>query len=282
MSDLTIELKGPVALLTMNRPQVNNAVGGTLLRELYEAAMALEADDSVRAVVTAAGPGAWSPGLDLQHLDGKLGPGADADAIIYDGVLQGDHEFLSVSRQGRRFQPLGPGQWVLGFRLLQKPLIAAICGAVAGGGLGLAALHDFRVAGPLAKFRGGFIGLGLGPDMGASWFLPRIIGWRAAADILLRDRTVSAEQAYAIGLVDELVTDAEVLPTALELAGRLAELPPLAVRATIRALRASAENSLAAQLRLEWDNQRITFATEDARVALQAFRAKERCLYSGQ
>ena len=282
MSDLSIDLKGPVAVLTINRPEVNNAVGGTLLRELAEAVVALEADDSVRAVVTAAGPGAWSPGLDLEHLEGKLGPGADADAIIYDGVLHGDHELLSVSRQGRRFQTLGPGRWILDLRTIQKPLIAAISGAVAGGGLGLALLHDFRIAGTSAKFQAGFIRLGVGPDMGASWFLPRIVGWRAAADILLRGRTVSAAQAYDMGLVDELVSDSEVLPTAVELATTLAEFPPLAVRATVRALRASAENSLAAHLALEWDNQRITFATEDARAALRAFRSKERCLYTGQ
>lgn len=287
MPELLVEIADGIAKLTIDRPNANNSLGGSLLKELLVVAAELEANDAVRVVVTTAnvtsGATAWSPGVDFAQLDGKLGPGADADSMYYDGVMQGDHESLGVSRQGRRFDPLGPGRWILKMLdTLQKPTIAAVNGAVAGGGLGFLGIHSYRISGESAKFKAAFGGLGLGPDMGASWFLTRYCGPTAAAEILLLDRVFGAQRALEIGLVHQVVPDHEVTDTAMEVAQGLAALPPLGLRATIRSLRGAMENTLTQQLELEWDNQRITFASEDAAAAFNGFMTKTRPTFVGR
>lgn len=286
-TDLHVDVKDHIALLTIDRPHANNSLGGGLLRELLEVSSELERDDDVRVIVTTAnvsgGATAWSPGVDFAQLDGKLGPGADGDRMFYDGVMQSDHASLNVSAQGRRFDPLGPGRWIL--RMIdnfQKPSIAAINGAVAGGGIGWAGLHTYRVAGESVKFKAAFGGLGLGTDMGVSYFLPKLMGQAAATDFLLRDKALSAADACAHGLVNQVVPDAEVLDRSLDIARELAELPPLGLRATVRALRGAEINTLTEQLALEWDNQRITFATEDAAAAFNGFKIKQRPTFKGR
>lgn len=285
--ELHLSVHGHVALLTVDRPNANNSLGGSLLKELLDVSAELERNDDVRVIVTTAnvsgGATAWSPGVDFAQLDGKLGIGADGDQMFYDGVMQGDHASLNVSCQGRRFDPLGPGRWIL--RMLenfQKPSIAAINGAVAGGGIGWAGLHTYRVAGESVKFKAAFGSLGLGTDMGASYFVTKLMGRTAATDFLLRDKALSASDALERGLVNEVVPDAEVVEHALEIARELAELPPLGLRATVRSLRGAEINSLVEQLALEWDNQRITFATEDAAMAFKAFRTGSRATYVGR
>ena len=285
--ELHLDIKDGVALLTVDRPEANNSLGGTILRELLDVSGELESNEAVRVIVTTANVSgaarAWSPGVDFSQLDGKLGVGADADQMYYDGVMQGDHASLGVSRQGRRFDPLGPGRWVL--RMLenfQKPTIAAINGAVAGGGLGWAAMHTYRIAGESVKFKAAFGTLGLGPDMGASYFVPKLTGHAAATEIFLRDKVFLAPQALEYGLVNQVVPDAEVLDRAMEVAFDLAKLPPLGLRATVRALRGAETNSLRQQLELEWDNQRITFATEDAQAAFNGFVSKSTPVFVGR
>lgn len=285
--ELHVTVKDHVALLTIDRPQANNSLGGSLLRELLEVSAELERDDDVRVIVTTAnvsdGATAWSPGVDFAQLDGKLGPGADGDQMFYDGVMQADHASLNVSRQGRRFDPLGPGRWIL--RMLdnfQKPSIAAINGAVAGGGIGWAGLHTYRVAGESVKFKAAFGSLGLGTDMGVSYFVTKLMGQAAATDFLLRDKALSASAALEHGLVNQVVADAAVLDRSLEIAYELAELPPLGLRAIVRSLRGAEINSLTEQLVLEWDNQRITFASEDSAAAFNAFKTRTRTTYVGR
>lgn len=287
MSELHVDITDGIAVLTIDRPHANNSLGGSLLKEFLAVTRSLEDDDDVRVIVTTAnvtgGATSWSPGVDFAQLDGKLGPGADGDEMFYDGVMQGDHGLLGVSRQGRRFDPVGHGHWVLQLiNNLKKPSIAAINGPVAGGGIGFASLHIYRIGGESTKYKAAFAGLGLGPDLGASWFLPRIVGLPAATELLLADRAITAQRAHEIGFLNEVVPDDDVLPAALRFAGRLAELPPLGQRATVRALRASLENTLEEQLALEWDSQRVAFATEDAAAALNAFKTRTKATYFGR
>ncbi len=285
--ELHVSVDGHVALLTVDRPTANNSLGGSLLKELLQVSAELERDDSVRVIVTTAnvsdGATAWSPGVDFAQLDGTLGPGAVADAMFYEGVMQGDHASLNVSVQGRRFDPLGPGRWVL--RMLdnfQKPTIAAINGAVAGGGVGWAGLHTYRIAGESAKFKAAFGTLGLGPDMGASYFITKLMGQAAATEFLLRDKAMTAADALRTGFVNQVVPDDEVIERSLAVAQELAQLPPLGLRATVRSLRGAETNSLYDQLALEWDNQRITFASEDSVAAFEAFKTRTKATYIGR
>lgn len=285
--ELHVSVEDHVALLTVDRPTANNSLGGSLLKELLQVSAELERDDDVRVIVTTAnvsdGATAWSPGVDFAQLDGKLGPGADADSMFYNGVMQGDHASLNVSVQGRRFDPLGPGRWILRMRdNFQKPTIAAINGAVAGGGVGWAGLHTYRIAGESAKFKAAFGTLGFGPDMGASYFITKLMGQAAATEFLLRDQAMTAADALRTGFVNQVVPDDQVIEHSLAVAKDLAHLPPLGLRATVRSLRGAETNNLYDQLALEWDNQRITFASEDSVAAFEAFKTRTKATYLGR
>jgi 2-(1,2-epoxy-1,2-dihydrophenyl)acetyl-CoA isomerase len=279
MSDVDITRDGPIATLVMNRASDHNTVRGTLLKDLLEAAAELEADDTVRVVITAADGPIWCASANFDDLERHLG--GSVDDMLYDDNFAGAKGLPVLSAQARRFDRLGMGHWVLRFRRLQKPLVAALTGSVAGGGLALALLHDFRIASSEARFRPAFLSVGVGPEMGLSFFLPRLIGLPAATDLLLRDRKIDAAEAGTLGLVNEVVAPADVVARARALAEELAAKPPLAVRAHIRALRGSLERSLVDHLELEWDNQRITIASDDARRALKATRDGETGTYSG-
>jgi enoyl-CoA hydratase/carnithine racemase len=285
--ELHVDVNEGVALLTIDRPNANNSLGGSLLRELLAVTTELEADDRVRVMVTTANVSSraklWSPGLDLSLLDGTLGPGTDADSLFFEGVMQGDYASLGISAQGRRIDPLGPGQWVLlMLRNFRKPAIAAINGAVAGGGIGWAGMHTYRIAGESVKFKAAFATLGLCPDLGASYFVTKLAGPNAAAEIFLRDRPFSARQAHDWGLVNQVVPDNQVVARSLEVAARMAALPPLGLRTAIRVLRGADVNSLEDQLALEWDCQRFALATEDAAAAYAALRTRTTGTYRGR
>jgi enoyl-CoA hydratase/carnithine racemase len=270
MSDVDIDIDGGVATLTMTPGTEHNTVGGTLLNDLLEAAGELERDDNVRAVVTAATGPIWCASAHFDDLERFLG--SSADEMLHNPGFAGAKGVPPASEQGRRFDRLGMGHWVLGWLRLGKPTIAALTGSVAGGGLALALLHDFRIAADDARFQTAFLSVGVGPEMALSWFLPRVVGLPAATDMLLRDRRLVAPEALAHNLVHEVVPAGEVLDRARALADELAAKAPLGVRAHVRALRASLGSSLTDQLELEWDNQRITLASDDARAAVQALR----------
>ncbi len=281
MADIETEIVDGCGIITINRPEANNAAGGDFFPGILAAVREFEADPAVRAVITASVGGAWCAGADHQIL--RFGPdGDDADTSFWDGLMHGQDHLLGGSPARRGFDELGVGTWVEAFFACQKPFIAAIGGAAAGGGLGFALLHDYRVASTEAVFKGAFIGIGVGPDLGTSYFLPRVVGPSRAADMLLRNRRVGAEEALEWNLVDQVVPAGQALEGALVVGREIAALPPLAVRATVRALRASWANDLRRQLALEWDNQRAAFRTEDAAAALAAFRSRDKVTYVGR
>jgi 2-(1,2-epoxy-1,2-dihydrophenyl)acetyl-CoA isomerase len=270
VSDIDLRIEGGVATLTMTPSGQHNTVSGTLLKDLLDAADELERDDNVRAVVTAASGPIWCASAHFDDLERFLG--SSADEMLHNPEFAGHKGITPMSEQGRRFDRLGMGHWVLGWLGLQKPTIAALTGSVAGGGLALALMHDFRIASEDARFQTAFLSVGVGPEMALSWFLPRVVGLPAATEMLLRDRRLRAPEALQRNLVHEVVPAAEVVGRAQALAGELAAKAPLGVRAHVRALRASLGSPLREQLELEWDNQRITLASEDARSAVQALK----------
>lgn len=270
MSDIDLRIEGGVATLIMTPSGEHNTVGGTLLKDLLDAAGELERDDGVRAVVTAASGPIWCASAHFDDLERFLG--SSADEMLHNPEFAGHKGVAPLSEQGRRFDRLGMGHWVLGWLRLQKPTIAALTGSVAGGGLALALMHDFRIASADARFQTAFLSVGVGPEMALSWFLPRIVGLPTATEMLLCDRRLKAPEARDRNLVQEVVPAAEVLSRAQALAEELAAKAPLGVRAHVRALRASLDSSLREHLELEWDNQRITLASEDARTAVQSLK----------
>lgn len=264
--DVRLEVEGGVAVVRIDRPSRHNALGGTVLRDLAEAFEWADGEDEIGAILTTGQGSIYCPGGDVSEFAAAAGlpPGE----MINGTVLAGDKGLRPLSPIGRQAERLGLGRWVKRMLDVEKPTVAALNGAAVGGGLCIALLHDFRWAAAGAKLGSGFIGLGLGPEMGISYLLPRLVGWPAATDLLLRPRLISAEEAADVGLVDRVLEPDELLPGALELAAELAALPPLAARLTKRALRESAENGFEQQLELEWRNQYLLIDQPSTRQAL--------------
>ena len=272
MKDLRVEIDGGVARWTIDRAAENNTIGGTLLADLLAAAGEAAADDRIRVVVTTAAGSNWCVGADLADLDAHLG--APLEDLVYGSEVGGEKGLAPRTGATRRLDRLGIGHWVLAFREMEKPLVAAVDGPVAGGGLALLALHDVCLASERASFTAGFANAGVGPEMGLSWFLPRRVGSGAAADLLLTGRLVDAGEAQRLGLVQRVVAPGRVEEEALAYAARLARLPALAAQATVAAVRRAWEHPLAAHLELEWRNQRDCFASEETRQSVRDLLAR--------
>ena len=243
----TLQLETPhagVLLVTLNRPERLNAINDVLRRELTETLASV--DDDVNAVVlTGAGRGFCS-GIDMRDF-GPGVPAADAPAI-----------------ERLRFQE-SMAALPQAIRDLPQPVIAAVNGPCVGAGLALCLAADIRICAKTATFGNAAILLGLsGAEMGMSYHLPRIVGTSVAADWMLTGRTVTADEADRRGLVSELVEPDRLSGRAVELASVIAELSPLGVQLTKRALQANTDAGIDAALELENRNQVLSHATDDA------------------
>ncbi|WP_396927994.1 enoyl-CoA hydratase/isomerase family protein [Mycolicibacterium sp.] len=246
----TLELEKPadgVLLIQLNRPKQLNAINEVMRDELARTLASLADDTSVHAVViTGAGRGFCS-GIDIRN----FGPGMlDASAPAIDRL---------------RFQEAMAGL-VRAVADLPQAVIAAINGACVGAGLALTLAADIRIASTAATFGNAAILLGLsGAEMGMSYHLPRIVGAGVAADWMLTGRTVSAEEADRRGLVSQLVDPEELVERSIDIARGVAELAPLGVQLTKRALQVNiAAAGLGPALELENRNQVLSHATDDA------------------
>lgn len=246
----TLLLENPhpgVTVLRLNRPQRLNAINETMVNELRQTCAELARDPSVHAVVlTGAGRGFCS-GIDMRDF------GA--------GMLTADDPAIDRLR----FQEAMAGL-PQAIEAMPQPVIAAINGPCVGGGLALSLAADIRIAAQTATFGNAAILLGLsGAEMGMSYHLPRIVGTSVAADWMLTGRTVTAEEADRRGLVSQLVEPERLLDDVLELANGIAQLAPLGVQMTKRALQVNTDAaSLSAAMELENRNQVLTHATDEA------------------
>lgn len=261
----TIELTRPadgVVLATLNRPDRLNAMTVTMFAELEELAFALGEDDDVRVVVLTGAGKAFCAGYDLDDAD-EL---AELTAL---GMLD---------RQERAARSLSA------LRALRVPVIAAVNGAAAGGGLSLVLAADIRLAARSAKFNAAFVRIGLSAgDLGASWLLSRIIGPALAAEIAYTGRFVLADEAERIGLVNRTVDDDRLLGEALAMADLIRANSPGGVQLSKRALQANMEiGSYAAALELENRGQALLTRGEDMPEALAAFREKRAPNFTGR
>jgi enoyl-CoA hydratase/carnithine racemase len=274
VDDLSVERHGPVTVLRIDRAERHNSIGGSLLGELVEAFEDAERDDDVRAVVTTGSGPTFCVGVDLAELAEGLATGAPTYELLNGTTIGGDKGLPDQSVQQRMVEQLGVGRWAQRMAACTKPSIAALNGPAAGGGLAIAVTHDFRVCSSRASLKAGFAGVGVAPEMGLTWLLPRLVGWRAARDVLLRNRTIRAPEALELGLVDEVVAPDEVLGRALEMASELAAMPATALRLTKRLLAESADNSWDAQLAAEYRAQLLLFGLPVTRASLAALAAQ--------
>lgn len=265
MSDyehLIIERDGHVAVVTLNRPDKLNAISRGAHREMVAACEELRDDDAIRAVIwTGAGRG-FCAGADLTGP-----PAADAPAPSQAELLD---EYGWIGAQATAV-----------YRL-DKPTIAAVNGVAAGAGMSLALACDLRIGSEAARFKVVFIERNLSPDSGLSYFLPRIVGYSRAADLIYTSRAVDAEEAYRLGLLDRLVPGEALLGEARALAHTIAQWPPLAMRMSKRVLQSSMTQTFEEQIRYE--STAISYgrrAVNDAREAAASFREKRRANFTG-
>jgi enoyl-CoA hydratase/carnithine racemase len=268
--DLVVrERHGAVLELRLNNPPFNGLSGPLLtayLRALEEARL----DDGVRAVVTSATGPTWCAGGDL----GQLNEG-DADRTLSDMLHESTGETDTLSLVDRRADQLGPGRHVLSIDAFDKPLIAAIGGAAAGGGFALALLHDLRFASDRAVFTVAFTRIGLSLEMGLSYLLPRAVGPQAAFDLAATSRRVRSEEAAALGIVWRVVPHDDLVGAAIRYAQGLAEQSPLALQICKRLLRRTWDHSFRQQLETEWPWQVAAFSSPEAKAAIAAFFPRE-------
>lgn len=265
MPDIVSARHDNTMVLRLNRPHRRNSIGGALLGELIEAVAQADDDSEIRAVVTTGEGSTYCVGADLDTL-GELsarGP-IDLGGLGTDGV--GGRTGLPVFPEAqRRVDHLGLGRWALRFLEIGTPTVAAINGAAAGGGFALAMLHDIRIMARTARLAPGFLTIGLSPEMGMSWLLPRIVGMSNAFDLLTRKDPIGADEALALGLVSQVVEGAELLEAALSVAARFADTPDRSVRVVKRLLRQGQDATYVDQLEREWLAQRLLFADEETR-----------------
>lgn len=249
-----------VATITLNRPEVLNALNAELMQELRAAVDRAAADESVRAVVlTGAGRG-FSSGADLGARQSTSGEMADSGALLRE-----------------RYHPI-----VLALRQMPKPVISAVNGVAAGAGMSLALAADVVLAGKSASFLQAFSKIGLVPDAGSTYFVPRYAGEMRARALAILAEKIDAEEAQRIGLVWKVHADDALQAEASKMASHLANMPTFAYGLIKEALNASSGNDLAAQLELEASQQSLACRSEDFREGVAAFVAKRPPQFKGR
>lgn len=248
-----------IARLTLNRPERLNALTRPMTNAILEAIQTCHRDDRIRCLVLAAAGRGFCAGQDLAELQTLSGPETVADHL----------------RQG--FNPI-----VLGLRRLEKPVIAQIQGVAAGAGLGIALAADLRIASETARFTTAFLGIGLVPDSGVSWWLPRLVGPARAFELLATNAVIDAAKALRLGLVNQVVPHDRLEATVAELAGRLSQGPTRALGLTKRMLQQALEVDMAAALEYEAQMQDLAYQTADHREGVTAFLEKRPPRFSGR
>lgn len=251
--------EGHVATLTLNRPDTRNAMSVAMGEEVRAAVEAVRADAEARVLVVTGAGRAFSSGGDLGMLAADAGLG-DAQAGMGGPPRDFYQRYLSIAT-------------------LDIPTIAAINGHAIGAGFCFALACDLRLIAAEAKLGMTFTRLGIHPGMGATWFLPRLVGRAAACDLLFTGRLIDAAEAQQLGIVNRVVPRAALAETVAAYAAELAAAAPIAVRLVKRALQRSPDHTLADALDLESLQQKATFQTDDAREGIRAVMEKRTPLF---
>jgi 2-(1,2-epoxy-1,2-dihydrophenyl)acetyl-CoA isomerase len=258
---IILAIDGPIAIIRLNRPDKLNAFGGPMRDEILDALDKIATNDDVRVlIVTGEGRG-FSAGGDIHHL-----------------------KQLRESRDEEGFRAiLAKGQMITRrMRALPKPVIAAINGPCAGAGFSFALSCDIRIASDAATFGPSFALIGLHPDWGGSWLIPRLVGSAKACELIFTGSMISAEEAGNGGLVNRVVSHDRLMPTVLELAGKIAKNPPGVLRLAKESIYRSLTSDLEIAFARENEVQIECFYSEDFLEGLTAFVEKRKPQFRGR
>lgn len=250
---ITLTVEDSIAWLTLNRPEKLNSLFGTMRTEILAALTEAAQDTGVRAIcITGAGKG-FCAGGDIGYMA----------QLLEDNDNEG---FTKLLEAGRAI--------VTQVRAMEKPVVAMINGVAAGAGLNLALAADIRIASDNAKFSQAFVKIGLHPDWGGTFFLPRLVGTAQACEMIFTGDAIDAAEALRIGLVNRVVPSDQLLTTTKELLAKLVKRPSQALALAKRGIYQGLQSDLNSALDYETQAQQTCFQAADAREGIGAFLAR--------
>jgi len=257
---LILEKKDKIGTITFNRPEILNAFNATSFNEFIQALHELDNDESIMVVIITGAGRAFSGGLDLE--EAKKGPSEfDLQVVPLQGTLA----------------------WIAHImRAMKKPIIASVNGAAVGAGFTIALACDIRIASEQAKFGAAFLRVGLIPELGSTYSLPRLIGIAKACELVFTARIIDANEAKAIGLVNEVVPAADLAAATNKMAMEIAGMPATALQLARKALYQGLDSNLDAQIQFEQLSQSTCFKTEDHIEGMKAVLEKRKPVFKGK
>ncbi len=257
MSSVLFEIREGVGCLTFNRPDKLNSFNGEMALNLQKMLDDCRSDEIRSVYITGSGK-AFSAGQDIEELTGPNPPSTNK--------ILAEH-----------FNPV-----IIKIRDLEKPVVAAVNGVAAGAGANIALCCDLVLASKSAAFIQAFSKIGLIPDSGGTYFLPRLIGWQKASALMMLGEKVSAEEAEKLGMIYKFFEDDEFAESAFSIAKKLAQMPTTGLAYTKKALQSSFTNTLNDQLRLEDKLQQLASETHDYKEGVQSFMEKRKPVFNGK
>lgn len=250
-----------VTTILLNRPEKLNAFGGTMREDLLEALRAAASDRGCRVVVLTGAGRAFCAGGDVEFMSDLQKKG---DIAAFRKLLDAGRDIVMFIAE------------------MSKPVIAAVNGVAVGAGCNLALACDYRIAAEEAKLGQTFVRIGIHPDWGGTWLLPRLVGRSRAFELMATGRIVDAAEALSIGMVDRVVPRESLAAETDSLAKTIAAGPPLAIADIKAALRVSDHNTLREQITLESEHQVRAFRSKDAAEGMLAFFEKRAPLFKAE
>ncbi len=261
--ELLVDQDGHILTITLNRPDRLNAISRPMLSELSAKLVEANRDSEIRVIILTGKGRGFCSGLDL--VDSQN-----------DGIGSG-----AASDQPRQLFDLRDAPITVMWNM-DTPIIAAINGGAAGYGMDLTLLTDMRIAGESAKMAAVMVKRNIVPESGGTWLLPRLIGWGKAAEIYYRARTLNAQESLEMGLVNTVVPDDELMPTAMEWAREIAANAPLAVQTTKRMMRMGMDETFDTAVDHLMVHLAGLFASEDFKEGVRSFMEKREPNFTGR
>ena len=258
---ILVEKKNQIGRITLNRPSALNAINDKMGEELHSALKEMEKDNETRCLIITGAGRAFTAGEDVSGLKERYGSGSHPSL--------GDH-------LRKKYHPI-----ILRIRDMEKPIIARLNGIAAGSGASLALACDIRIASEEAGLKQAFIGVGLVPDSGSSYFLTRMIGPGKALELIMTGRTINAQEAEHLGSVHKVVPATELDTAVDEMASKLASGPTKALGLSKRIVNRTTNLDLPETLEYEAAHQEIAGRTHDHLEAVKAFLEKRKPTFRG-